>query len=108
MYQLSHLLIEQRNILSALKHDENCTEEVKGMIDDAEEHEISDKEAQNAKALQAIKDNLIGFNDNLENKIFLHEGALIELDSESYRPICRVYFFLLNNLLIIGKVKHDK
>lgn len=71
--------------------------------------ETGDKdELQNKKALDAIKESLIGFTDSLENKTFLHEGALIELDSENYRPICRVYFFLLNDLLIIGKVKHDK
>lgn len=71
--------------------------------------ESADKdELQNKKAIIAIKENLIGFNDSLENKVFLHEGALIELDSDSYRPICRVYFFLFNDLLIIGKVKHDK
>lgn len=51
---------------------------------------------------------MIGFTGNFENKTFLHEGALIELDPDSYRPICRVYFFLLNDLLIVGKVKHDK
>lgn len=70
-------------------------------------HKIDD-EAQNKAALAAIQKSLIGFTGNLENKTFLHEGALIELDPESYRPICRVYFFLLNDLLIIGKVKHDK
>lgn len=71
--------------------------------------ESADKdELQNKKAIIAIKENLIGFTDSLENKLFLHEGALIELDSDSYRPICRVYFFLFNDLLIIGKVKHDK
>lgn len=56
----------------------------------------------------AIQESLVGFSGNLEDKIFLHEGALIELDPDSYRPICRVYFFLLNDLLIVGKVKHDK
>lgn len=65
-------------------------------------------EAHNKRAIAAIHEQLIGFNGNLENKTFLHEGALIELDPESYRPICRVYFFLLNDLLIVGKVKHDK
>lgn len=69
---------------------------------------VDKDELQNKKAIIAIKENLIGFTDSLENKVFLHEGALIELDSDSYRPICRVYFFLLNDLLIIGKVKHDK
>lgn len=65
-------------------------------------------EAHNKRAIAAIHEQLIGFNGNLENKTFLHEGALIELDPESYRPICRVYFFLLNDLLIVGKVMHDK
>lgn len=36
MYQLSHLLIEQRNILSSLKN-EDLTENAKGMIDETEE-----------------------------------------------------------------------
>lgn len=65
-------------------------------------------EIQNKKALAAIQESVIGFTGSLENRTFLHEGALIELDPESYRPICRVYFFLLNDLLIVGKVKHDK
>lgn len=127
MYQLSHLLIEQRNILATLR-DENGTNDAKGMVAETEEDgehdgdlvsrakiifffiaEAADRdELQNKKAIIAIKENLIGFNDSLENKVFLHEGALIELDSDSYRPICRVYFFLFNDLLIIGKVKHDK
>lgn len=69
---------------------------------------VDKDELQNKKALAAIQESVIGFTGSLENKTFLHEGALIELDPESYRPICRVYFFLLNDLLIVGKVKHDK
>lgn len=69
---------------------------------------VDKDEIQNKKALAAIQESVIGFTGSLENKTFLHEGALIELDPESYRPICRVYFFLLNDLLIVGKVKHDK
>lgn len=70
--------------------------------------DIDKDKIQNKRALSAIQESLIGFTGNLENKTFLHEGALIELDPDSYRPICRVYFFLLNDLLIVGKVKHDK
>lgn len=69
---------------------------------------VDKDEIQNKKALAAIQESVIGFTGSLENKTFLHEGALIELDPEDYRPICRVYFFLLNDLLIVGKVKHDK
>lgn len=70
--------------------------------------DVDKDELQNKKALAAIQESLTGFTGDLENKTFLHEGALIELDPDSYRPICRVYFFLLNDLLIVGKVKHDK
>lgn len=133
MYQLSHLLIEQRNILSTLR-EQNSTDDTKGVLLDEPKNgkqrqknrqnwcfiesnwiiscvflEPVDKdEIQNKKALAAIQESVIGFTGSLENKTFLHEGALIELDPESYRPICRVYFFLLNDLLIVGKVKHDK
>lgn len=37
MYQLSHLLIEQRNILTTLKSD-NSTDDAKGAIDETEEN----------------------------------------------------------------------
>lgn len=136
MYQLSHLLIEQRNILSTLR-EQSSTDDTKGVLmgDGPENGNVSnyfillfictilnltdpctirfidavDKdELQNKKALAAIQESLIGFTGNLENKTFLHDGALIELDPENYRPICRVFFFLLNDLLIVGKVKHDK
>lgn len=68
----------------------------------------SKDEAQNKRVMQAIKESLVGFTGDLEEKAFIHEGALIELDPDDYRPICRVYFFLLNDMLIVGKVKNDK
>lgn len=48
------------------------------------------------------------YQENLDKKTFIHEGGLIELDPDNYRPICRLHLFLLNDLLIIAKVKHDK
>lgn len=44
----------------------------------------------------------------MDNKTFIHEGKLIELDSNDYRPICSTHLFLFNDCLIIAKVKHDK
>lgn len=71
--------------------------------------ETEDKdEAQIKRVVQAIKESVQGFTGDLNGKTFIHEGALIELDPDNHRPICRVYFFLLNDLLIVGKVKHDK
>lgn len=68
----------------------------------------ANEELQNQKAIMAIKESIKGYTDNLDKKKFIHEGALIELDADTYRPMCRVYLFLFNDLLIIAKVKHDK
>lgn len=132
MYQLSHLLIEQSNILSTLREQNSIDDGKGGLMNDNNDgmlnivkncikiefliyflnpifiDTMTKDEAHNKRAIAAIEASLIGFTGSLENKTFLHEGALIELDPESYRPICRVYFFLLNDLLIVGKVKHEK
>lgn len=116
MCQLSHILIEQRNLLSTLR--DGC------VVDDPrnalilEEDGTGDHQPQslqdssidtNRNTIDLIKDTLIGFSGNhLDNKTFIHEGGLIELDSMDYRPICRTHLFLFNDLLIIAKVKHDK
>lgn len=32
----------------------------------------------------------------------------MELDTDTYRPICRLHMFLFKDLLIIAKVRHDR
>lgn len=63
---------------------------------------------ENKKTVAAIKAALPSYTNSLDNKTVVHEGGLIELDSDSHRPICRVFLFLFSDLLIIAKVKHDK
>ncbi|XP_036342888.1 exocyst complex component 8-like [Rhagoletis pomonella] len=105
MYQLSHILIEQRNILASL-----TDEKTPGNTQSNEEGEEqpTQEEVENSHATRAVKEMVQGFNGNLEGKTFLNEGALIELDANDYRPIQRVFFFLFNDVLIVCKVKHDK
>uniref|UniRef100_A0A182S771 Exocyst component Exo84 C-terminal domain-containing protein n=1 Tax=Anopheles maculatus TaxID=74869 RepID=A0A182S771_9DIPT len=45
---------------------------------------------------------------NLDDKVFIHEGGLIELDSNDYRPICRIHLFLFNEVLVLAKVRNEK
>lgn len=104
MYQLSHILIEQRNILSTLK--EELVLDQRNVIEEQDPED--DEEQQNKKAIAAIKQSLSGFDGSLDGKVFINEGGLIELDSSDYRPICRVHLFLFNDTLIIAKIKHDK
>lgn len=107
MYQLSHILIEQRNILCSLTDDKTSTSQ-KQQSRDAEDDGQTQEESENNHATRAVKELVQGFNGNLEGKTFLNEGALIELDANDYRPIQRVFFFLFNDVLIVCKVKHDK
>ncbi|XP_030375745.1 exocyst complex component 8 [Scaptodrosophila lebanonensis] len=105
MYQLSHILIEQRNILASLT-DGKTSSNLKAESVEADNATTEDLE--NSHATRAVKEMVQGFNGNLEGKTFLNEGALIELDPNDYRPIQRVFFFLFNDVLIVCKVKHDK
>lgn len=103
MYQLSHILFEQRNLLSSL------SEGVGNRKDFHEEDtEAESDDPRSTQAILTIKQIVTAFNGNLEGKIFLNEGALIELDSNDYRPIQRVHFFLFNDILLVCKLKHDK
>ncbi|XP_061400300.1 exocyst complex component 8 [Musca vetustissima] len=102
MTQLSLLLHEQHNILASL------TDGAVTKTGDDERDTQTQEEAENMHATRAVKEMVQGFNGNLEGKTFLCEGALTELDSNDYRPIQRVFFFLFNDVLIVCKVKHDK
>lgn len=107
MYQLSHILIEQRNLLSTLR-DESMLEDQKYIIEDQSIDPNENEEQQNKKAIQLIKESLIGYKGMLDDKVFIYEGGLIELDTNDYRPICRIHIFLFNEILVLAKVKHDK
>ncbi|XP_055375200.1 exocyst complex component 8 [Condylostylus longicornis] len=107
MNQLSHiLLIEQRNLLSCLGdgNSQNLNKEVEEY-----DQESSSVDESSQQAIRSVKELVQGFNSKvLEGKTFLNDGALIELDSNDYRPIQRVFFFLFNDTLIVCKIRHDK
>ncbi|KFB54053.1 AGAP004207-PA-like protein [Anopheles sinensis] len=107
MYQLSHILIDQRNLLTTLR-DESLLDEQKNIIEEQSLDPNVNEEQQNRKAIQLIKESLIGYKGNLDDKVFIHEGGLIELDSNDYRPICRIHLFLFNEVLVLAKVKNEK
>jgi exocyst complex component 8 len=105
MYQLSHILVDQRNLIEQIKEETLLDDQKTCIIDNTE---VSDEQDQNKKAISIIKEALVGYEKNLDGKLFIHEGSLIELDANDYRPICRSHLFLFNDLLIIAKIKHDK
>ena len=107
MYQLSHILVDQRSLIEQIR-EETLLDDQKNVIEeDAADSGDTDID-QNKKAISIIKEALIGYSKNLDDKTFLHEGSLIELDPNDYRPVCRSHLFLFNDILIISKIKHDK
>lgn len=107
MYQLSHILNDQKNLIEQIK-EESLLDEHKNIIVDHVKEPAASEQEQNKKAINIIKDAMIGYSKSLDDKVFIHEGSLLELDPNDYRPICRSHLFLFNDLLIISKVKHDK
>jgi exocyst complex component 8 len=105
MYQLSHILVDQRSLIEQIR-EETLLDDQKNVIGEPDEGDT--EQDQNKKAIAIIKEALIGYNKNLDEKFFIHEGSLIELDPNDYRPICRSHLFLFNDILIVAKIKHDK
>lgn len=105
MYQLSHILVDQRSLIEQIR-EETLLDDQKNVIGEPDDGDS--EQDQNKKAIAIIKDALIGYPGNLDEKFFIHEGSLIELDPNDYRPICRSHLFLFNDMLIIAKIKHDK
>lgn len=112
--QLSLLLQEQRNVLSALAGDKPGSSRTTNLernvenVEDTESGEQMQEDMQNNQAIRAVREMVPSYSGNLEGKTFLNQGALTELDSNDYRPLQRVFFFLFNDVLMVCKVKHDK
>lgn len=105
MYQLSHILVDQRSLIEQIR-EESLLDDQKNVIGEPDAGDT--EQDQNKKAIAIIKDALIGYPKSLDEKFFIHEGSLIELDPNDYRPVCRSHLFLFNDILIIAKIKHDK
>jgi exocyst complex component 8 len=105
MYQLSHILVDQRSLIEQIR-EETLLDDQKNVIGEPDAGDT--EQDQNKKAIAIIKDALIGYSKSFDEKFFIHEGSLIELDPNDYRPICRSHLFLFNDILIIAKIKHDK
>lgn len=114
--QLSLLLQEQRNVLSTLAGEKASSSRSANLERDMDQGQQENEsgegqmqdDLQNTQAIRAIREMVPNYPVNLDGKSFLNQGALTELDSNDYRPLQRVFFFLLNDVLIICKVKHDK
>lgn len=109
MYQLSHFLIEQRNLLSALKEDSLPENQRHAITEDDENlDEDGEQESPEKKVINAIKESMVNYKGNLDSKTFIHDGGLIELDANDYHPVCLTHLILFTDCLIITKIRHEQ
>jgi exocyst complex component 8 len=108
MYQLSHILVEQKNLIEHIQEETLIDDQKNVLIDHQNDDDDENELDQNKKAINVIKEHLIGYTKSLDDKYFIHEGSMIELNGDDHRPICRSHLFLFNDVLIIAKIKHDK
>ncbi|CAH0556750.1 unnamed protein product [Brassicogethes aeneus] len=101
MYQLSHLLSEQKSLLNSLAST-SLMGDNSNLTRNKERSEEKIIEEQKQKT-QSILEKVEGCKDVLDipGRTFLHEGDLLELDSLENKPIKPVHVYLFNDGFMI-------
>ncbi|XP_014664486.1 PREDICTED: exocyst complex component 8-like [Priapulus caudatus] len=104
MYQLSHQLTEQKTLISTLSEMSITSEKVESKKDEAEESKEEQEHKTPQHGLMRILEKVEGCSSITEvpGRTLVHEGDLVELDTDSLAPLQRVHAFLLNDCLMIA------
>ncbi|XP_062502954.1 exocyst complex component 8-like isoform X2 [Corticium candelabrum] len=106
MYQLSHLLTEQKNVVSAF-HNISLSEQEFASEDQLEVEELAD----DSKNITSVLETVEGCSHITEvpNRACVHSSHVVELDTTSYVAVQMVRAYLLNDsLLIASYIKHRR
>ena len=100
MYQLSHMLTDQKSIMNGLL-EMSITGDTGQGHEDIEE---STREDDNQKNLAFLLEKVEGCSSVTEvpGRFLIHDGDLIEMDPESFTQIHKVHAFLLNDSLMMA------
>ncbi|XP_041971932.1 exocyst complex component 8 [Aricia agestis] len=106
MYKLSHLLSDQRTVLTTLSQAS-----ILGNENTLSHESLDDQNLETEKAEEQRKNKLIAISEKVENcmnlldvpdRHLLHEGDLLELDPEENTPIQpRMHVYLFNDCLML-------
>lgn len=106
MYQLSHLLTDQKSIMTSMMelsvtgHKVDSPDEMDSAVGSADDDVDSQK---NLAFLLEKVEGCVGITD-VPGRYLVHSGDLVELDAESCGHIQRVHLFLLNDNLLIASL----
>ena len=114
MFQLSHLLTDQQNLMSSLmdvsiggEKSGLTTTEKKEALDKVKEKEKATSSQSASKELSALLDKIEGSAGILDTRTrasVLFTGELMELDINDYKPIQPIFVILLNDGLIVSTI----
>lgn len=98
MYQLSHLLTEQKSIMGEML-EMSSTGKDESSKDKLAAQNPDDKK----KSIGSLLDRVEGCSRIAEipNRYIVHEGDLVELDTETYLETQKVHIYLLNDSLVV-------
>ncbi|ESO87616.1 hypothetical protein LOTGIDRAFT_207015 [Lottia gigantea] len=105
MYQLSHMLSDQKILMSSMMAMSLVSDKavVEGPKDEDEESEVNPEE-ETRKNLAFLLDKVEGCSNVAEvpGRHLIHNGDLVELDTENLTQVQRVHAFLLNDSFMIA------
>ncbi|XKL68109.1 hypothetical protein PGB90_003600 [Kerria lacca] len=105
MYQLSHLLSEQRSLLTTLASTSVFQNQERIELNDPENSKYDEDniELKRKQALSDIAEKIEGCINLTENsgRHFLYEGDLMELDALDNSQICKLHAYLLSDVLLL-------
>ncbi|XP_068084288.1 exocyst complex component 8 [Anabrus simplex] len=104
MYQLSHLLSEQRSLLSSLSSSSVLGDTVPSTVEETPAPKVDDEQEEKRRKLAAILEKVEGSMHILEvpGRSLLLEGTLTELDPVENKPMHQVQAYLLNDGLMLA------
>ncbi|XP_022831602.1 exocyst complex component 8 [Spodoptera litura] len=105
MYKLSHLLSEQRTVLTTLSHASILGNENAMSRESLDNHDVEAERAeeQRKNKLNLISEKVEGCMNLLDvpDRTVLHEGDLLEIDAEENTAIQRMHVYLFNDCLML-------
>lgn len=105
MYKLSHLLSEQRTVLTTLSHASVLGNENAISRESLDNHDVEAERAeeQRKNKLNLISEKVEGCMNLLDvpDRNLLHEGDLLEIDAEENTALQRMHVYLFNDCLML-------
>ncbi|XP_070560701.1 exocyst complex component 8-like [Ptychodera flava] len=99
MYQLSHILTEQKTLVGQFLDMSISAASDDGQSDDASKKEKDEKKKTLTSLLEKVE-GLTGITE-VPGRYLIHEGDLVELETNNFTEIAKVHAFLLNDGLLV-------